>query len=52
MNSVYTAKNTQLFPVTKSKWLMLFKKIIHIYSQSYKTQKNEMKFLIVEAGNQ
>jgi hypothetical protein len=34
-NSVRTAKKTQHFTITKINWLMLFKKIIVVYSENH-----------------
>jgi hypothetical protein len=36
MNSVLTAKKTQLFTVAEINWLTLFKEIIVVYSDSNK----------------
>jgi hypothetical protein len=34
-NSVRTSKKTQHFPIKKIKWLMLFKDIIPVYTESH-----------------
>jgi hypothetical protein len=48
-NSVRTAKKTQLFTITKISWLMLFKKIIAVYSENH-TKPDEDLLIFKAAG--
>jgi hypothetical protein len=38
-STVRTLKKTQLFPITKINWLMLFKEIIAVYSETHTSKK-------------
>jgi hypothetical protein len=54
-NAVHTAKKTQHFTITKTKWLMLFRKMIAVYSESHTKPINTLyeknaELLIVTAG--
>jgi hypothetical protein len=50
-NSVRTSKRTQHFTITKINWLMLFKKIIALYSEKHNKPINtKYGVLIIEAG--
>jgi uracil DNA glycosylase len=54
-NSVFTAKKTELFSITKIKWLITFKETITVYSENQKKLINALhgqnaELLIVKYG--
>jgi hypothetical protein len=54
-NSVRTSKKTQLFPITKISWLMLFREIIAVYFENHTNEINTLcgqktELLNVKAG--
>jgi hypothetical protein len=46
-NSDRTAKKTQLFTITKIKWLTRFKEIITVYSENHKKHINTKEELLI-----